>query len=215
MAVLLLAAMVTAAHRLGETAGMSARSSASTRSSPTPRRRSGSPASLVEERLAACANILGPCRSIYRWQGKVEEADEVAAIFKARADKAEALIARIAELHSYDVPAAVVWPIAAALARLCRWVKEAEGEMHPAGAAPSPARLERRRAGRDRPGLSAALFGTYIVFFYAGAIAAGTPAQWNANLPGLFDAARDRRDRRHRRRISRRAASSCCSARSS
>ena len=38
----------------------------------------GSPASSVEERLAACANILGPCHSIYRWQGKVEEADEVA-----------------------------------------------------------------------------------------------------------------------------------------
>jgi periplasmic divalent cation tolerance protein len=59
---------------------------------------------VVEERLAACANILGPCRSIYRWQGAVEEADEVAAIFKARADQAPALIARIAGLHSYDVP---------------------------------------------------------------------------------------------------------------
>ena len=44
---------------------------------------------VVEERLAACANLLGPCRSIYRWQGAVEEADEVAAIFKARADKTE------------------------------------------------------------------------------------------------------------------------------
>jgi len=79
---------------------------------------------LVEERLAACANILGPCRSIYRWQGKVEEAGEVAAIFKARADKADALIGRIAELHSYAVPAAVAWPIGAALPAYEAWVSE-------------------------------------------------------------------------------------------
>ena len=81
---------------------------------------------LVEERLAACANILGPCRSIYRWQGEVAQAEEVAALFKARADKAEALLARIAALHGYDVPAAVVWPIAAALPAYVDWVK-AEG----------------------------------------------------------------------------------------
>ena len=80
----------------------------------------------VGERLAACANILGPCRSVYRWQGKVEEADEVAAIFKARADKAEALTARIAELHSYDVPAIAVWPIESAWPAYADWV-EAEG----------------------------------------------------------------------------------------
>lgn len=81
---------------------------------------------VVAERLAACANILGPCRSIYRWRGEVEEAAEVPALFKARADKAEALLARIAELHSYEVPAAVVWPIAAALPAYAEWVK-AEG----------------------------------------------------------------------------------------
>ena len=78
----------------------------------------------IEERLAACANILGPCRSIYRWQGKVEEAEEVAAIFKTNADRAGALIARIAELHSYDVPAAVVWPISTALPAYADWVWE-------------------------------------------------------------------------------------------
>ncbi|HYI64005.1 MAG TPA: divalent-cation tolerance protein CutA [Allosphingosinicella sp.] len=79
---------------------------------------------LVEERLAACANILGPCHSIYRWQGKVEEAGEVAAIFKTREDAAPALLARIAELHSYDVPAAVVWPVAGALDAYRDWVEE-------------------------------------------------------------------------------------------
>jgi len=77
---------------------------------------------LVEERLAACANILVPCISIYRWQGRIEEAAEVPAIFKTRADAAERLVERIAELHSYDVPAAVVWPIAAAIPDYARWV---------------------------------------------------------------------------------------------
>jgi periplasmic divalent cation tolerance protein len=77
---------------------------------------------VVEERLAACVNILGPCNSIYRWQGSVEEAVEVAALFKTGADSAEALIERIAALHSYDVPAAVAWPIERALDPYRDWV---------------------------------------------------------------------------------------------
>ncbi len=77
---------------------------------------------VVEERLAACANILGPCRSIYRWQGRVEESEEVATIFKTSADRAEALVARIAALHSYEVPAIAIWPIADALAAYVAWV---------------------------------------------------------------------------------------------
>lgn len=81
---------------------------------------------IVEERLAACVNILGECHSIYRWQGKVEVATEAAAIFKARADKAEALTARIAELHSYDVPAIAVWPVKSTLPAYADWV-ETEG----------------------------------------------------------------------------------------
>ena len=82
---------------------------------------------LVEERLAACANILGPCRSIYRWRGAIEEADGVAALFKVRADGAGPLLARLAELHSYDVPAAVVWPISDAIGDYARWVCEETG----------------------------------------------------------------------------------------
>lgn len=77
---------------------------------------------LVEERLAACANILGPCRSIYRWEGKVEQADEVAALFKTAEATAPRLMARLAELHSYQVPAAMVWPIADALPDYAAWV---------------------------------------------------------------------------------------------
>jgi len=83
---------------------------------------------LVEERLAACANILGACRSIYHWQGMVEQGDEVAALFKTRGELAPQLIARLEELHSYDVPAAVVWPIADAPPAYRRWVQaEARG----------------------------------------------------------------------------------------
>ena len=78
---------------------------------------------LIEERLAACANILGTCRAIYRWQGAIEQGDEVAALFKTRADRAERLMARLGELHSYDVPAAVVWPIADALPGYADWVR--------------------------------------------------------------------------------------------
>jgi periplasmic divalent cation tolerance protein len=78
---------------------------------------------LVEERLVACANILGPCRSIYRWEGRIEDGGEVAALFKTVAGQAEALIARLAALHSYDVPAAVVWPVCAAHPAYADWVR--------------------------------------------------------------------------------------------
>ena len=79
---------------------------------------------LVDERLAACANLLGPCRSFYRWEGTVERADEVPALFKTTADAAPRLLARLAELHGYDVPAAVAWPAVDALAPYAAWVGE-------------------------------------------------------------------------------------------
>jgi periplasmic divalent cation tolerance protein len=78
----------------------------------------------TSEGLAACVNILPPCHSIYRWQGAIEQADEVPALFKSRADLADALIARIASLHSYDVPAIVAWPIAAGHGPYLDWIAE-------------------------------------------------------------------------------------------
>jgi len=77
---------------------------------------------VVEEELAACANILGPCRSIYRWAGTIETAEETPALFKTRAEIAETLLARIAALHSYEVPAAAVWAIGAAHGPYADWV---------------------------------------------------------------------------------------------
>ena len=78
---------------------------------------------MVEERLAVCINMLGPCRSIYRWQGAVETAEEVAAIFKTTHTQADGLIARIAALHSYEVPCITVWPIDKLLASFADWVE--------------------------------------------------------------------------------------------
>ena len=77
---------------------------------------------VIAERLAACANILAPCRSIYRWQGAIERAEEVPALFKTA--RPEELIARIVALHSYDVPAVVAWPIGQAHAPYAEWVRE-------------------------------------------------------------------------------------------
>jgi periplasmic divalent cation tolerance protein len=82
---------------------------------------------VVEERLAACINILGPCRSIYRWRGAIETADEAAAILKTTDAMADSLIARIAALHSYDVPCVTVSPIDKLLAGYAEWVEECVG----------------------------------------------------------------------------------------
>jgi periplasmic divalent cation tolerance protein len=79
---------------------------------------------VVEEGLAACANILAPCHSIYRWRGVIEEAAEVPVLLKTGADVAAKLIERIGALHSYDVPAAMVWPIAGALPSYQAWVTD-------------------------------------------------------------------------------------------
>ena len=78
---------------------------------------------LVEERLAACINVLAPCTSIYWWEGKVEQSDEAPAILKTTIDRADALIERIAELHSYDVPAIVAWPADHTLPVFAEWVE--------------------------------------------------------------------------------------------
>ena len=79
---------------------------------------------VVEEGLAACINMLGSCRSIYRWRGAVETTDEVPAILKTRADTSDALMARLAGLHSYDMPCIAVWPIEKLLLSYSEWVEQ-------------------------------------------------------------------------------------------
>jgi periplasmic divalent cation tolerance protein len=66
---------------------------------------------LVEQRLAACVNILPKARSIYRWQGKVEDTSEWMLVIKSRRDLFEKLRAEIVRLHSYEVPEVIAIPI--------------------------------------------------------------------------------------------------------
>jgi periplasmic divalent cation tolerance protein len=65
---------------------------------------------VIGERLAACAT-LDQVRSIYRWDGAIEQAEEVAVLFKTSAESAPALRARIAALHDYDVPVIEHWTV--------------------------------------------------------------------------------------------------------
>jgi periplasmic divalent cation tolerance protein len=66
---------------------------------------------LVEERLAACANILGGMTAIYRWENKVETADEVVMIIKTTKSAAPAAIARLSGLHPYETPVIAHLPV--------------------------------------------------------------------------------------------------------
>ncbi len=77
---------------------------------------------LVEERLAACVNILPGMRSIYRWEGAVESGEEAVLIAKTRADRFEALKARVRALHSYAVPCIVELPIGRGDAPYLDWL---------------------------------------------------------------------------------------------
>ena len=77
---------------------------------------------VVEEQLAACANILDGMHAVYRWQGAVEEAQETVLILKTRKQLADKVMARVKELHSYDVPCAVVYDMAKGLASYLDWI---------------------------------------------------------------------------------------------
>ena len=79
---------------------------------------------VVQERLAACAQIVGPIASIYRWQGAVERADEWYCHLKTTRACFPALAARLAALHSYDVPEVIALPIVAASPAYLAWIEE-------------------------------------------------------------------------------------------
>lgn len=76
----------------------------------------------IERHLAACANILAPCTSIYRWEGAATQSEEVPVLFKTGTDRREALIALLAENHDYDIPAIISWDTDVAHAPFARWV---------------------------------------------------------------------------------------------
>lgn len=82
---------------------------------------------LVERRLAACAVATPGARSVYRWQGAIEEAEEVVLWAKTRRDLADAAMAALIECHPYDTPAVLVVPVAAANPAYAAWVAEETG----------------------------------------------------------------------------------------
>jgi periplasmic divalent cation tolerance protein len=80
--------------------------------------------SLVEERLAACVNLLPLMESIYRWEGEVQQDTERQVIMKTSRDRVVALWERLRELHPYDVPEFIVLPIVDGNDAYLRWVGE-------------------------------------------------------------------------------------------
>ena len=79
---------------------------------------------VVEEKLAACVNILPRVQSIYRWQGAVESAVEVPLLIKTTAACYPALEAAIRERHPYDVPEIIALPVTTGLPAYLNWVAE-------------------------------------------------------------------------------------------
>jgi periplasmic divalent cation tolerance protein len=79
---------------------------------------------LVEERLAACVNIVGPIESVYRWKGNVESAPEFLLLVKTVSAKSADVIRRIGELHSYEVPEAIEVNISGGSPEYLEWIVE-------------------------------------------------------------------------------------------
>ena len=78
---------------------------------------------LVERRLAACVNILSPCRSVYRWQGRTEYAEEFPMLIKTTKDRYAELEAAIREGHPYELPEIIAIPLAGGLSAYLEWVE--------------------------------------------------------------------------------------------
>lgn len=82
---------------------------------------------LVEERLAACVSILAPCRSVYRWQGAVEQAGEVPLLIKSTAAGYAALETAIRARHPYELPEIIAVPVTHGLPAYLDWVGSETG----------------------------------------------------------------------------------------
>ncbi len=101
---------------------------------------------LVERRLAACVQVTPGIRSVYQWQGKVEEADEFLLVIKSRRDLFDRLQEELRRMHSYDVPEVVALPAVDGSADYLKWLDpgvDAAGAM-PATVVISPGRSVRR-----------------------------------------------------------------------
>jgi periplasmic divalent cation tolerance protein len=97
--------------------------------------------SLVEEKLAACVNVVGPVHSIYRWRGAIENAREYMLVIKAAMRNFSKLERRVRELHSYEVPEIIAVPLAAGSKPYIAWL--AESTIQEDRAAPARRRIVR------------------------------------------------------------------------
>lgn len=77
---------------------------------------------LLEEQLVACVNILPGVRSLYRWQGKLEDERELLLVMKTASDRVEALIPRVRELHPYEVCEVIALEVSAGSQAYLDWV---------------------------------------------------------------------------------------------
>jgi periplasmic divalent cation tolerance protein len=82
---------------------------------------------LVHLRLAACANVLAPVSSFYRWEGNEEQATEVPVLIKTTRDRYAAVEAAIRERHPYSVPEVIGWPVEHGLPAYLDWVERESG----------------------------------------------------------------------------------------
>ena len=82
---------------------------------------------LVEARLAGCVNIIKNIRSIYRWQGKIEDEKEVFMVAKTRQELFGAFTKQVKELHSYTVPEVIAIPIVEGSSDYLQWLEEVTG----------------------------------------------------------------------------------------
>lgn len=89
---------------------------------PTPERAAEIARALVEERLAACGNVVPGIRSIYRWEGKVQEDAEALLVLKTTRARFDALRDRVLALHPYEVPEVIALPVEAGSARYLAWI---------------------------------------------------------------------------------------------
>lgn len=78
---------------------------------------------LVESRLAACVNILPDMQSIYRWEGRVQEARECVLIAKSEADQADAIVVKVREMHSYTCPCVAILPVTGGNPDYLEWIR--------------------------------------------------------------------------------------------
>ena len=94
---------------------------------PSPERAAEIARALVEERLAACGNVVPGLRSIYRWEGKVQDDAEALLVLKTTRARFEALRDRVLALHPYEVPEVLALPVEAGSARYLAWIAAETG----------------------------------------------------------------------------------------